>query len=80
MAALRHSWVPFFPSDWLGGTGRMMRIHRSAYFDICCAIWDTAEPVSPLELRSMLADIPEWETVVEELLAVEARRELAATR
>lgn len=46
----------------------MPRIHRSAYFDICCAIWDTARPCTATEVAMMLADIPNWMEVVNDLI------------
>ena len=68
MPAERHSYVRFFPSDWVGGTARLPRMHRSVYFDICCYIWDTAKPVPPLEARLMLSDVPEAEAILEDLI------------
>ena len=68
MAKNRHSYVRFFPSDWLAGTARMPRMHKSVYLDICCAIWDTAEPVNPIELTMMLSDVPDWQRIVEDLV------------
>lgn len=69
MATGRHSYVPFYPSDWLGGTARMSRLHRSVYFDICCYIWDHAKPCPPTELRLMLSDLPDWQAMVDDLVA-----------
>lgn len=69
MASARHSYVRFFPSDWMAGTARMARLHKSVYFDICVYNWDMNAPVPPGELALMLADIPEWAAIVDALLA-----------
>ena len=76
MATGRHSYVRFFPSDWLGGTARMTRMHRSVYFDVCCYIWDTAEPCPATELPLMLGDIPNWRDLVEDLVVARKLRRL----
>lgn len=71
MANGRHSFVAFYPSDWLAGTARMTRLHRSIYFDICCYIWDIAKPVPERELRVMIADVKGGMDYVEDLIAME---------
>lgn len=68
MAHGRHSYIAFYPSDWLAGTARLPRLHRSIYFDICCCIWDTAKPVSERELALMVADTPNAHEIVEDLI------------
>lgn len=68
MAFGRHSYVPFYPSDWLAGTARMTRLHRSIYFDVCCYIWDKAAPCPEAELPLMLGDLPNWRDLVEDLI------------
>lgn len=70
MAQDRHSYVRFFPSDWIGGTARLPRLHRSVYFDVCCYIWDAAKPVPERELRLMIADLPTGAEIVEDLVAM----------
>jgi len=57
MSRTKHSFVAFYPSDWLGGTARMTRIVRSVYFDICLYNWEKAEAVPEAELFLMLADL-----------------------
>ena len=57
MTKHRHSYVAFFPSDWLAGTARMTRIVKSVYFDICLYNWDKNEAVPESELTLMLADL-----------------------
>lgn len=68
MANDRHSYVRFFPSDWVGGTARLPRLHRSVYFDICCFIWDTGHAVPEHELKMMLSDIEGWPEIISDLL------------
>ena len=64
----RHSYVRFFPSDWKSGTGRMPRLHRSVYHDICCEIWDFNAPLTPGALRLLLSDLPDWQQYVDDLV------------
>lgn len=68
MSVGRHSYVPFYASDWLAGTARMTRLHKSVYFDICCYIWDKAEACPEAELPLMLGDLPNWRELVEDLV------------
>lgn len=65
----RHSYVKFFPSDWIAGTARMTRTQRSVYFDICLYTWDKAESVPAAELPLILGDLPEWREIVDALVA-----------
>lgn len=69
MAEGRHSFVAFYPSDWIGGTARMTRLQRSVYFDICCYNWDKAEDCPLSELALMLGDIDGWQGIVDLLVA-----------
>jgi len=70
MANGRHSFVAFYPSDWIAGTARLPRMHRSVYFDVCCYIWDTAVPVPDRELRLIVADVPNGMQIVDDLIAI----------
>jgi hypothetical protein len=70
MANGRHSYVAFYPSDWLAGTARLPRMHRAAFFDVCCFTWDTARPCPPTELAAMLCDIKGWRGIVEDLVSM----------
>jgi hypothetical protein len=71
MANGRHSFVAFYPSDWLGGTARMSsRILRSVYFDVCLYNWDTAKACPPLELAIMLGDVSDWKELIDQLIAM----------
>jgi hypothetical protein len=68
MAINRHSYVGFYPSDWLAGTARMTRLHKSVYFDVCCYIWDQNRPCPASELPLMLGDLPGWRDYVNDLV------------
>lgn len=70
MAQGRHSYVRFYPSDWIAGTARLPRIHKSVYFDVCCYIWDTGKPVPPMEARLMFSDVADAEQVISDLIEV----------
>ncbi len=69
MAHGRHSYIAFYPSDWIAGTARMTRMQRSVYFDVCLEIWDRAEPCPYAALPLLLGDLPDWEQIVEQLVA-----------
>ena len=69
MSQGRHSYVDFYPSDWLGGTARMTRTHKSVFFDICLYIWDKAESCPQNELPLMLGDLDNWQDIVDDLIA-----------
>lgn len=69
MSEGRHSYVRFFPSDWIGGTARMTPMQELVYFRICCWIWDKAEPVPASELPLMLGGIDGWREIVADLIA-----------
>lgn len=70
MANGRHSYVRFFPSDWLAGTARLPRLHRSAMFDLCCYIWDANKPVPEREAGLMLADLKDWRAIIDDLISM----------
>lgn len=69
MAHGRHSYVAFYPSDWIAGTARMTRLQRSVYHDVCLEIWDKAQPCPYTALPLLLGDLPDWEQIVEQLVA-----------
>lgn len=69
MAEGRHSYVAFYPSDWVGGTARMNRMQRSVYFDICCYNWDKAAECPPSDLALMLGDLENWQSIVDLLVS-----------
>jgi hypothetical protein len=70
MANGRHSYVAFYPSDWLAGVARMSRKHRSVYFDVCCYNWDQNRPCPEAHLAVMLGDMKDWRVIVDELVAI----------
>ena len=69
MSEGRHSYVPFYVSDWVAGTSRMAPMQELVYFRICCYIWDKAEPCPVTELPLMLGTIDGWEKIVEQLIS-----------
>jgi hypothetical protein len=68
MSVHRHSYVGFYPSDWIAGTARMSRMHKSVYFDVCCYTWDQNRPCPAAELPLMLGDIPNWRELINDLV------------
>jgi hypothetical protein len=70
MANGRHSFVAFYPSDWLAGTARLTRLHRSVFFDVCCYTWDTAKPCPPVELAVMVGDLKNGATIINDLVSM----------
>ena len=68
MGGMRHSYVQFYPSDWLAGTMRLTRDERSIYFDVCLHNWDRVEPLAKREQARVLGDVPDWETHIEALI------------
>ena len=64
----RHSYVPFYPSDWLGGTARLPRLHKSVFFDICCYIWDHAKPCPDVEAEVMVSDLKNGSKIIDDLV------------
>lgn len=66
----KHSFVQFYPTDWLGGTARMTRLIKSVYFDVCLYNWDKVEAVPEAELMLMLDDLgPQGEQIINVLVA-----------
>jgi hypothetical protein len=53
----RHSYIQFYPSDWLAGVGHLPRPVRSIYFDICLYTWDKVRPVPATTLKVMCSDV-----------------------
>ena len=64
----RHSYVRFYPSDWLAGTARLSRLLRGMYFDVCLHNWDHAEAMSKAEQALVFSDVPDWQVQVQALL------------
>ncbi len=71
MSIGRHSYVPFFPSDWIGGTAGMTPEHEIVLFRVCLYIWDKAAPCPAQRLAVLLGNVPGWPDLVEELIAAE---------
>ena len=57
----RHSYVQFYPSDWLGGMGFMPPMAEWLYLQICLYNWDKREPLPEKEARLRLSRSPTWE-------------------
>ena len=70
MPSDRHSYVQFYPSDWIAGTYRLPRVTRSIYFDICLFNWDRAQPCPPDEVAMMVADLADGAAQVETLIKI----------
>lgn len=68
MSRDRHIWVAFYPSAWMTGTAGLPRIHRSVYFDLCCRMWETGNPIKATEARMMVADLPNGVEVIDDLV------------
>lgn len=68
MAHARHSYVPFYPSDWMGGTARMGSLQRLVYFEICLFNWDRVAPCPPTELPLIFHDLPDWQAILDTLV------------
>jgi hypothetical protein len=71
MPSDRHSYVKFYPSDWIAGTYRLPRLARSIYFDVCLFNWDRAQPCPPDEMEMMFADLAgqtDWRDQIETLI------------
>jgi hypothetical protein len=66
----RHSYIEFYPSDWIAGTSRMPFTHRAVYFEVCLYNWDKVAAVPLDGLALILADVPDWQGIVETLIRV----------
>lgn len=64
----RHSFIAFYPSDWVAGTARMTPMQELVYFRVCVFNWDKGEPVPAGELPLMLGTIPDWRVVLLDLV------------
>lgn len=61
-------WVAFHVVDWKSGTSWLPRILRSVYFDICVRIWETAKPVPVSEAKLIIADLPNGQEMIDQLV------------
>lgn len=68
MSRERHSYIRFYPADWIGGTARLTRDQRSAYFEVCLYNWDKGEAMPRVEQELVFADLPNAQKVIDTLL------------
>jgi hypothetical protein len=61
MPADRHSFVSFYPSDWLAGMGFMPPMLEWLYLQVCLYNWDKCAALPANEARMRFARSPEWE-------------------
>jgi hypothetical protein len=57
----RHSYVRFYPSDWLAGVGFMPPMWEWVYLQVCLYNWDQGEPMPKGQVAMRLARNPNWE-------------------
>ena len=53
----RHSYIHFYPENWLAGVAGLPRIVWSVYFDICLYNWDKARAMPESLLRMTTSDL-----------------------
>jgi len=68
MARERHSYIAFYPSDWVAGTARMTPMQELVYFRVCLFNWDKGEPCPATELPLMLGSVPDWRVILMDLV------------
>lgn len=61
MANDRHSYVEFYPSDWIAGTAYMPVAVEWLYLQICLYNWDKREPLPPAQASLRLSRSPSWQ-------------------
>lgn len=61
MANDRHSYVEFYPSDWMAGTAYMPVASEWLYLQICLYNWDKREPVPKAQAALRFSRSPTWE-------------------
>jgi hypothetical protein len=71
MSRGRHSYIKFYPTDWMAGTARLTRLQRSVYFEICLYNWDKGTPMPRAEQQLAFADLPEAKAIIETLLQLD---------
>lgn len=57
----RHSYVQFYPSDWIAGLAFMPPLAEWVYLQICLFNWDKREPLPAAEARIRLSRHAGWE-------------------
>ena len=68
MANDRHSYVEFYPSDWMAGTSYMPPMVEWLYLQVCLYNWDRREPVPPAQAALRFSRSPSWKADLETLL------------
>lgn len=61
MANDRHSYVEFYPSDWMAGTAYMPPMAEWLYLQICLYNWDKREPVPKPQAALRFSRSASWE-------------------
>jgi len=64
----RHSYVQFYPSDWLGGMAFMPPMAEWLYLQICLYNWDKRETMPMAQAKLRLSRSPDWEADLAMLL------------
>ena len=64
----RHSYVQFYPSDWLAGLAFMPPMAEWLYLQVCLYNWDKREPMPATEVRIRLHRHADWESDLQLLL------------
>ena len=64
----RHSYVQFYPSDWIAGLAFMPPMAEWLYLQICLYNWDKREPLPHAQARLRLSRSPEWESDLDALI------------
>lgn len=68
MANQRHSYVEFYPSDWMGGTGYMPASVEWLYLQVCLYNWDKGEPLPATEAGLRFSRSASWVVDLDTLL------------
>lgn len=71
MASDRHSFISFYPSDWIAGTARLKPITEWVYLQVCLYNWDKMEPVPRTELPGLFARHKGWRSDIEILVSMD---------
>jgi hypothetical protein len=66
--ASRHSYVQFYPSDWLAGMGFMPPLLEWLYLQVCLYNWDKVEPVPETEHAMRFSRHADWAADLERLI------------
>lgn len=65
----RHSYVQFYPSDWLGGMGFMPPLTEWVYLQICLYNWDKCAAMPECEAAMRLSRHQDWHTDLNALIS-----------